>query len=33
MVFRNVLPPIYIIQGIISKCWFKYYLYGPLEWL
>jgi len=24
---------IYIIQGIISKYWLKYYLYGPLEWL
>jgi len=24
---------IYIIQGIVSKYWLKYYLYGPLEWL
>ncbi|MEL4456425.1 DUF418 domain-containing protein [Lutimonas vermicola] len=24
---------IYIIQGIISKYWLEYYLYGPLEWL
>jgi uncharacterized protein len=24
---------IYIVQGIISKYWLDYYLYGPLEWL
>ena len=24
---------IYIVQGIISKYWLEYYLYGPLEWL
>lgn len=24
---------IYIIQGIISKYWLNFYLYGPLEWL
>lgn len=24
---------IYIIQGVTSKYWLKYYLYGPLEWL
>ena len=24
---------IYIVQGIISKYWLQYYLYGPLEWL
>ncbi len=24
---------IYIIQGVASKYWLKYYLYGPLEWL
>lgn len=23
---------IYAIQGILSKCWLKYFLYGPLEW-
>lgn len=23
---------IYIVQGIISKYWLKYFLYGPLEW-
>ena len=24
---------IYIVQGVISKYWLDYYLYGPLEWL
>jgi uncharacterized protein len=24
---------IYILQGVISKYWLEYYLYGPLEWL
>lgn len=24
---------IYVLQGIVSKIWLKYYLYGPLEWL
>lgn len=24
---------IYIVQGVISKYWLKYFLYGPLEWL
>lgn len=23
---------IYVIQGVISKYWLKYFLYGPLEW-
>src|SRR5690606_35016021 len=24
---------IYMVQGILSYVWLKYYLYGPLEWL
>ena len=24
---------IYVAQGLISKYWLKYCLYGPLEWL
>ena len=24
---------IYVVQGILSYVWLKYYLYGPLEWL
>jgi uncharacterized protein len=23
---------IYVVQGVISKYWLKYFLYGPLEW-